>query len=65
MKRRDIERRLKGMGYVLMRGLKRGGKHDKWQSKNGGYTVAVPRHAEIGENLGRKIIREAERNKGR
>ncbi|MBF0293326.1 MAG: type II toxin-antitoxin system HicA family toxin [Nitrospinae bacterium] len=63
MKRRDIERRLRDMGYVLLTGFNRGGNHDKWRSANGGYTATVPRHSETGENLARRILKEAERNK--
>jgi predicted RNA binding protein YcfA (HicA-like mRNA interferase family) len=65
MKRRDIERRLREMGYVLLTGFKRGGNHDKWRSANGGYTATVPRHAEIGENLARAILKEAETNRNK
>ena len=63
MKRRDIERRLRDMGYVLLTGIKRGGNHDKWRNANGGYTASLPRHSEIGENLARRILKEAELNK--
>jgi predicted RNA binding protein YcfA (HicA-like mRNA interferase family) len=63
MKRRDIERRLRDMGYTMLTGMKRGGNHDKWRSMNGGYSATVPRHAEIGENLARKILKEAETNR--
>lgn len=51
------------MGYSLLTSLHRGGIHDKWRSANGGFSVSVPRHAEIGEGLARKILKEAERNK--
>jgi predicted RNA binding protein YcfA (HicA-like mRNA interferase family) len=65
MKRRDLERRLRELGYVLLTGMRRGGNHDKWRSANGGYTTAVPRHAEVSEYLAIKILKEAERNKGK
>jgi hypothetical protein len=35
MKRREIERRLREMGYVMLTGVKRGGSHDKWRNKSG------------------------------
>ena len=54
MKRRDLERRLRNLGWKLQR---HGGKHDVWCSPDGSFTEYVPRHAEINERLARVILR--------
>jgi predicted RNA binding protein YcfA (HicA-like mRNA interferase family) len=59
MKRREIERRLREMGYVMLAGMKRGGSHDKWANKSGSYSVTVPRHNEVNELTARAIIKGA------
>lgn len=45
MKRRDLERALKAMGYTHVGGSK----HDRWVNKSGSYTATVPRHNEVEE----------------
>ena len=56
MKRRELERRLKKLGWTFQR---HGGKHDVWTSSEGSFTEYVPRHAEINERLARAILRRA------
>jgi predicted RNA binding protein YcfA (HicA-like mRNA interferase family) len=59
MKRREIERRLREMGYVMLTGVKRGGSHDKWVNKSGSCSVTVPSHNEVNELTARGIIKSA------
>jgi mRNA interferase HicA len=54
MKKRDLEKELKKVGWWFLR---HGGKHDVWT--NGKDEETVPRHTDINENLARKIIRKA------
>jgi len=54
MKRRELERRLRDLGW---RHSRHGKKHDVWT--DGEKEEAVPRHAEINENLARKILKNA------
>jgi len=54
VKRRDLEGRLKDLGWRLLR---HGGKHDVWT--DGERLEYVPRHPEINENLARKILKKA------
>ena len=54
MKRRELEDRLRALGWNLAR---RGGRHDVWAC--GEREVAVPRHAEINEYTARAILRTA------
>ena len=54
MKRRDLIKRIEGVGCVLLR---HGGKHDIYHNPKSGATEPVPRHGEINERLARKIIR--------
>jgi mRNA interferase HicA len=54
VKRRDLETRLRALGWSFLR---HGGSHDIWA--RGTRTLAVPRHSEIIENTARAIIREA------
>ncbi len=56
MKRRELERRLGDLGWLLQR---HGGKHDVWSSPDGSFAEYVPRHAEINERLARMILRRA------
>ena len=56
MKRRDLERRLRDLGWTLQR---HGGKHDVWTNADHLFTEYVPRHAEINERLARAILRRA------
>ena len=60
MKRREVERRLRALGWYLLR---HGSDHDIWT--NGEEQVEVPRHPEIHEKLARfAILRVAQRNPG-
>ena len=56
MKRRDLERRLRDIGWSIAR---RGGRHDIWTQ--GEYELVVPRHREINEYTAMAILRTAER----
>jgi predicted RNA binding protein YcfA (HicA-like mRNA interferase family) len=54
MKRRELEKRLRKLGWRLSRP---GGKHDIWT--DGEQEIAVPRHNEINEYTAKAIIKEA------
>ncbi|MEO6028193.1 MAG: type II toxin-antitoxin system HicA family toxin [Candidatus Binatia bacterium] len=54
MKRRDLERRLRKLGWELVRN---GRRHDLWSDGEG--IEAVPRHAEINERLALAILLRA------
>jgi len=56
MKRRDLERQLRALGWTLVR---HGRKHDVWS--DGERQDAVPRHAEINEKLAAAILARAGR----
>ena len=56
MKKRDLDKQLKELGWWLLRQ----GKHEIWT--NGRITIAVPRHREIKEMTARGILRDAECN---
>jgi mRNA interferase HicA len=56
MKRRDLERRLRELGWSFIRS---GGNHDVWS--DGERQEAVPRHREINERLALAILRRARR----
>jgi mRNA interferase HicA len=56
LKRRELERRLRDLGWRLLR---HGGKHDVWS--DGERLELVPRHAEINEKLADVILRRAAR----
>ncbi|MFA5812270.1 MAG: type II toxin-antitoxin system HicA family toxin [bacterium] len=60
MKRKDLERRLREMGWEFLRS---GGNHDVWT--NGENEEFVPRHNEIGEGLAKKILKRAHENPGK
>jgi predicted RNA binding protein YcfA (HicA-like mRNA interferase family) len=60
MKRRELERRLRGLGWRLQR---HGGRHDVWCNADGSCTEYVPRHAEISEHLAQVILKRAEEGK--
>jgi predicted RNA binding protein YcfA (HicA-like mRNA interferase family) len=47
MKRRELERRLRELGWALQR---HGGRHDVWTNAEGTFTEFVPRHAEVNED---------------
>jgi mRNA interferase HicA len=59
VKKRDLERRLKAVGWYLLRN---GGSHDIWT--NGTMQQPVPRHNEIPERLAKSIVKHAEDNPG-
>ena len=56
MKRRELERRLRELGWAPVR---HGRRHDVWT--NGMVQEAVPRHAEINERLALAILVRAKR----
>lgn len=56
MKRRELEKRLKKLGWHFLR---HGGKHDIWT--DGIRQEPIPRHAEINERLAQSILRKAEK----
>jgi mRNA interferase HicA len=57
MKRKDLENRLKKLGWWFVR---HGGNHDMWT--NGDRQEPIPRHSEINEKLARSILRKAQRS---
>ena len=54
MKRRDLEQRLRALGWKLLR---HGRKHDIWS--NCEREEAIPRHSEVNEKLAKAILRRA------
>jgi hypothetical protein len=58
MKRRELERRLRGLGWKLVRN---GRKHDLWS--DGARWEAVPRHGEINERPALAISMRARESK--
>jgi mRNA interferase HicA len=54
MKRRDLEKKLRSLGWLLVR---HGGRHDVWS--NGERDLVVPRHNEINEYTAKAILKEA------
>jgi predicted RNA binding protein YcfA (HicA-like mRNA interferase family) len=56
MKRRELERRLRDLGWLLQR---HGGKHDVWTNADRSFTEYVPRQVEINESLAQAILRRA------
>jgi len=58
MKRRDLERSLRDLGWSLTRN---GSRHDIWGK--GESELAVPRHSEINQYTAKAILREAEGGK--
>lgn len=60
MKRRELERRLRDLGWVFER---HGGRHDVWCNAARSFTEYVPRHAEINERLARAILKRAAERK--
>lgn len=53
MKRRDLENKLKDLGFWEVDGTK----HGKWT--NGKHTEMVPRHAEVNEMTAKAILKRA------
>jgi hypothetical protein len=56
VKKRDLEKRLKDLGYWKLHGAK----HDKWT--NGTYTEMIPRHTEVNDFTAKNIIKRATEN---
>jgi mRNA interferase HicA len=56
MKRRELERRLRSLGWRFVR---HGGKHDVWS--DGEREETVPRHTEINEKLATVILVRAKK----
>jgi mRNA interferase HicA len=56
MRRRELERRLRELGWTLER---HGGKHDVWVHPDGVFREYVPRHAAINERLAKAILKRA------
>ena len=54
MRRRDLELRLRELGWSLLR---QGGRHDVWT--DGARLEYLPRHAEVNERLARRILSKA------
>ena len=54
MKRNDLEKKLRRAGCYLKR---EGSEHSLWINPKTGAVEAVPRHREIKEFLGRKILK--------
>ena len=59
MKKRDLEKRLRGLGWYFLRS---GGKHDIWT--NGTETEQLPRHREVNEFTARGILGTATQHPG-
>jgi mRNA interferase HicA len=57
LKRRDLERSLKDLGWWFLRP---GGSHDVWT--NGLINTTVPRHSEIKEMTAKGILNTASKN---
>jgi len=55
MKRKDLERELRTLGWRIVR---HGGRHDIWAS--GKYEIAVPRHDEVNERTAKVILKKAQ-----
>jgi mRNA interferase HicA len=58
MKRRDLESRVRRLGWSLERS---GGRHDIWTKPGRPHVLVIPRHAEINEHIARGILKEAAR----
>jgi len=56
MKRRELEKELKKLGWWFVR---HGGNHDIWT--NGDLQEPIPRHNEINERLAQSILRKAKK----
>ena len=54
MKRRELEKELRSLGFWLER---EGGRHTIWT--NGVDEIAVPRHSEVNEYTARAILKQA------
>jgi len=56
VKRRELERHLRALGWKLLR---HGARHDVWANEDRSFTEYVPRHAELNERLARAILERA------
>jgi predicted RNA binding protein YcfA (HicA-like mRNA interferase family) len=56
VKKRDLEKQLKALGWWQIEGTK----HDKWT--NGEVVTMVPRHTEINEYTAKGILKTAKQN---
>ena len=56
MKRRELEKRLRALGWSLVR---HGGKHDVWSNADGTRSEYVPRHSEVNELVAKAILKSA------
>jgi predicted RNA binding protein YcfA (HicA-like mRNA interferase family) len=54
MKRKDLEKFLKGQGWIFER---EGGNHAIWSKS--GVSLPMPRHKEIKENTAKSIMKQA------
>lgn len=54
MKKKDLEKKLKALGWWLDR---HGGNHDIWT--NGLISTQIPRHSEVNELLAKSILKKA------
>lgn len=59
MKKKDVEKQLKKLGWYLDR---EGGSHEVWT--NGEAKTVVPRHREINEFTAKGILKKAQENPG-
>lgn len=58
MKRGELERKLKALGWSPVR---EGGKHSEWAHPDNAHKVYVPRHPMINMNTARSILKDAGR----
>ncbi|GAA0443691.1 hypothetical protein Acor_27620 [Acrocarpospora corrugata] len=60
MKKRDLERRMRGLAkeYGVEVTVKQGGNHEKWIA--GSEAIPIPRHNEVRENTAKGILRDWE-----
>ena len=56
MKRRDLVKRIEGLGAAFVR---EGGQHTVYRTRSG-RTVTVPRHNEVNDITARSILKDAE-----
>lgn len=57
MKRRRLEKKLRSLGWRLLR---HGGRHDVWTNADETKTEYVPRHPDVNEALAKAILKNAE-----
>ena len=56
MKRKDIDRKLKELGWYQVKGKK----HDKFKHERTSHSIHVPRSKEVDEFTAKSILRDAE-----